>query len=231
MAIRVYELVGSDPARPFSPHCWKAVMALAHKGLSVDRVPTAFTAVPKVEGGASKTVPFINDGGTIVTDSFAIAEYLEDTYPDRASLFGGAGGRATARFVESWTQTMIHGFAGQALLMDIHDRLDAEDQAHFRKTREARFGKALEEVPAGRDAKLADFRARLEPLRVTLARQPFLGGQAPLFADYIVFGAFQWARVISPFPLLEDGDAVNAWFNRCLDLHGGIGRQTPACGG
>ncbi len=231
MAIRVYELVGSDPARPFSPHCWKAVMALAHKGLPIDRVPAAFTAVPSVEGGASKTVPLINDGGTVVADSFAIAEYLEDTYPDRPSLFGGAGGRAMSRFIESWTQNMLHSFLGQALLMDIHDRLAPEDQAHFRKTREARFGKTLEDVPVGRQDKLADFRTRLEPLRITLSRQPFLGGEAPLFADYIVFGAFQWARVISSFPLLEEGDPVNGWFNRCLDLHGGIGRQTPACNG
>ena len=61
-----------------------------------------------------------------------------------------------------------------------------------------------------------------------LARQPFIGGEGPLLADYIVFGPLQWARVISPFRLVADDDPVNAWFERCLDLHGGIGRAMPA---
>jgi hypothetical protein len=26
----------------------------------------------------------------------------------------------------------------------------------------------------------------------------------------------------------EDGDPVADWFERCLDLHGGIGRKVPA---
>lgn len=231
MAIRVYELVGSDPARPFSPHCWKAVMALAHKGLPVDRVPTAFTEVPTVEGGASKTIPVIHDNGTVVTDSFAIAEYLEDAYPDRPSLFGGQGGRALARFVESWSQKTIHPFIGSVAILDIHDMLAPADQAYFRTTREKVYGKPLEQVIEGRDERLAAFLPRLDPLRVTLARQPFLGGEAPLFADYIVFGALQWLRVSSPYAILEEGDVVTDWFNRCLDLHDGIGRQTPACPG
>ena len=102
MTILLYDLVGADPARPFSPHCWKVAMALAHKGLAFDSVPTPFTAVPDVEGGVSKTVPVIRDGGAVVADSFAIAEYLEETYPDRPSLFGGPGGMAMARFVERW---------------------------------------------------------------------------------------------------------------------------------
>ena len=38
---------------------------------------------------------------------------------------------------------------------------------------------------------------------MTLKSQPFLGGAAPLYPDYIVFGGFQWARTISGFALLE----------------------------
>ena len=81
---------------------------------------------------------------------------------------------------------------------------------------------------AGRDAGLASFRASLEPLRSMLTYQPFIGGASPLFADYIVFGALQWARIASPYRLLDEGDSVAQWFERCLDLHGGIGRQVAA---
>ncbi len=228
MTVLLYDLVGADAARPFSPHCWKVAFALAHKGIDFERVPTPFTAVATVEGGAAKTVPVIRDGATVVADSFAIAQYLEERYPDRPSLFGGAGGMALARFVERWSQLTIHPYLGAAVLMDIHDRLAPPDQEHFRRTREVRYGRPIEEVPAGRDDKLGAFRASLEPLRATLSVQPFLGGDGPLFADYIVASAFQWARVISPFRVLEDDDPVAHWFERCLALHEGLGRQVPA---
>ncbi len=228
MPILLYDLVGADEARPFSPHCWKAAFALAHKGLVFERVPTPFTAVPLVEGGISRTVPVIRDGEHVVADSFAIALYLEDAYPARPTLFGGEGGRTSARFVEKWAQVAVHSYLVRAALLDIHDRLAAKDQAYFRESRQKRFGKQLEHVPAGREEGLAAFRASLEPLRLMLATQPFIGGQSPLFHDYVVAGAFQWVRVMSPFGVLEEGDPVHAWFERCLDLHGGMARAVPA---
>lgn len=228
MAILLYDLVGSDPTRPFSPHCWKVAFALAHKGLAFEAIPTPFTSVPTVEAGASKTVPVIRDGDRVVGDSFDIALYLEKTYPDRPSLFGGEGGEAMARFIERWSQTTLHPWLGAAALLDIHDRLGSEDQAYFRRSREQRFGKSLEEVVAGSASGLDAFRAKLEPLRSMLAYQPFIGGQSPLFADYIVAGAFQWVRVISSVRPLSDDDPVAVWFERCLDLHGGLARKVPS---
>ena len=230
MTIQLYDLVGADAARPFSPHCWKTAMSLAHKGLDFTRVPTRFPEVAKIEGGASKTVPVINDGGKVVADSFAIAEYLEDAYPDRPSLFGGEGGRATARFVESWTQWVIHPQLVRVAIMDIHDCLSPEDREWFRADREGKFGKPLEELRLSGEEAQAAFTKSLDPLRATLKKQAFIGGAGPLFADYIVFGAFQWARVVCPHEFLPQGDPVADWFGRCLDLHDGLGRQVPACG-
>src|SRR5260370_386622 len=76
------------------------------------------------------------------------------------------------------------------------------DGDYFRETREARFGKPLEEVVAGRDKAVEGFRRALDPMRLTLKTQAFLGGDTPNYADYIVFGPFQWARVVSPFKLV-----------------------------
>ncbi len=228
MTILLYDLVGQDAARPFSPHCWKTAMALAHKGLDFRRVATPFTGVAAVEDGCSKTVPVIRDGDKVVADSFDIALYLEDAYPDRPALFAGDGGKAMARFIERWSQLTIHPYLGIAALTDIHAGLGPLDKVYFRKSRETRYGKKLEEVTAGREAGLAAFRASLEPLRSMLAYQPFIGGQSPLFADYIVFGAFQWVRIVSPFRMLADGDPLTDWFGRCLDLHGGVGRSVEA---
>jgi hypothetical protein len=61
-----------------------------------------------------------------------------------------------------------------------------------------------------------------------LGRQNFIGGDTPLFADYIVFGPLQWARVTSPAKLIADADPVAGWFARCLDLYGGVGRKAMA---
>jgi glutathione S-transferase len=228
MTILLYDLVGEDASRPFSPHCWKTTMSLAHKGLDYRRVPTPFTSVPTVEGGVSKTIPVIRDGDTVVADSFAIALYLDEAYPDRPTLFGGDGGKAMARFIERWSQLTIHPYLGAAALTDIHARLAPPDQAYFRDSREKRYGKPLEEVSAPREAELAAFRSSLEPLRNMLTYQPFIGGSAPLYPDYIVFGAFQWVRVMSPFQTLAKDDPVSAWFERLLDLHGALGRSVAA---
>lgn len=228
MTILLYELAGRDPRRPFSPHCWKVAMALAHKGLAFRAVPTTFVGVGAVEGGISKTVPVLRDGDTVMAESFDIALYLERAYPDRPSLFGGPGGEATARFVERWTQTAVQAQMMRFIVADIHAMLGPEDQSYFRRSRETRLGRTLEEAVAGREERLPAFRASLEPLRSMLSYQPFIGGSGPLFADYIVFGAFQWARVVSPLSLLAGDDPVASWFDRCLDLHGGQGRRAAA---
>ena len=228
MTILLYELVGADAARPFSPHVWKIALSLAHKGLPFETSPVPFTSVQTVEGGFSKTVPVLRDGGRVLNESFDIAVYLDETYPDRPSLFGGEGGRAMARFIERWSQLTLHPYLGAAALMDIHDCLAPADQVYFRSSREARYGKPLETVAAGRDAGLAAWRAALEPLRNMLTYQPFIGGAGPLYPDYIVAGALQWVRVTSPFPFLDPADPVAAWFGHCLELHGSLLAKVPA---
>jgi glutathione S-transferase len=213
MTRKLYALCGTDRTRPFSPHVWKTKLSLAHKGLDFDVAPVGFTDIPKLEQGATKIVPLLRDGETLVSDSFDIALYLERTYPERATLFGGEGGKATARFVEGWSQMTLHPAIGRIAIMDIHASLDPVD---------------LEAVAEAGQADLEFFSAKLEPLRHMLKFQPFLGGASPLFADYIVFGALQWARIISPHRLLAAGDVVTDWFERCLDLHGGLGRSVTA---
>ncbi|MGJ5034659.1 MULTISPECIES: glutathione S-transferase family protein [unclassified Bradyrhizobium] len=227
MAVKLYELVGTDASRPFSPYCWRTRMALAHKGLSADTIPWRFTEKSAIAPHGSEKVPVMLDGDRAVADSWAIANYLEDTYPDRPSLFGGAGGRAMARFLNAWGDIAIVGGIFPLIIADIPKNLAAEDADYFRKSREARFGKSLEEVMASRDQAVIGFRRSLEPLRQTLKTQAFIGGDAPDYADYIVFGGFQWARVVSPFRLLEESDSVHAWRERLLDAFDGLARKSP----
>lgn len=224
----LYTLCGQDSAQRFSPHSWKIVMALSHKGLDFAEKPTPFTAIPAIGGGFSPTVPVLDDDGRLVRDSFDIALYLEETYPDRPTLFAGEGGKAISRMVEGYVQTILQAAMVKIIVKDIHDCLAPSDQAYFRTSREQRLGRTLEEVEAGHAAELAAFQPRLEPIRHMLKFQRFIGGDAPLFADYILFGALQWARVASPKRLLTPDDPVSDWFECCLDLHDGRGRQVAA---
>lgn len=225
MTITLYSLCGRDVARPFSPHCWKAVMALHHKGLVFEERPLAFTVIPTVENGFSRTVPILRDGEELVSDSFRIALYLEEAYPDAPSLFGGPGGVAAARLVEGYSQHVVHTAITRIALIDIHDMLAPTDQAYFRTSREERLGRTFEEMAAGREAAIAALPAALQPLRHTLAFQPFVGGASPLFGDYILFGALQWLRITTGSIHLPASDPVSLWFARCLDLYNGVARQ------
>ncbi len=222
--ITLYDLVGENDRR-FSPHCWRSKMALAHKGIDFETRPTRFTEIATICGGGQKTVPVLQDGDVTVSDSWAIALYLEETYPDRPSLFGGQV--PMTLFFQSWAASRLHPALIRLIVFDIFQHLDPADRAYFRETREKRFGKELEAMQQDRDASLPAFRAILDPLRLTLNAHDFLGGTAPLYADYLVFSSLQWARTISAFRLLEDDDPVKAWFDRCLDLHGGLGRSEP----
>jgi glutathione S-transferase len=227
MALKLFELVGRDAARPFSPYCWRTRMALAHKGLSAESIPWRFTEKSALVPYGSERVPVMLDGDRAVVDSWTIANHLEDAYPDRPSLFGGAGGRAMARFINGWGDVAILGGISPLVLADIPKLLDQVDADYFRTSREARFGKPLEEVVATRDQAVIGFRKSLEPLRQTLKTQAFIGGDAPNYADYIVFGGFQWARVVSPFRLLEETDSIHAWRERLLDAFDGMARKSP----
>lgn len=227
MAMKLFELVGTDTSRPFSPYCWRTRMALAHKGLGAESIPWCFTEKEAIAPHRSDKVPVLLDGDTTVADSWAIANYLEDTYPDRPSLFGGEGGRAMGRMLNWWGDVTVIGGISPLIIADIPAHLAPDDVAYFRRTREARFGKPLEEVAATRDRAVEGFRKSLDPLRLTLRTQAYLGGDKPNYADYIVFGGFQWARVVSPFKLLVESDPVYAWRERLLDAFDGMARKSP----
>jgi len=201
-------------------------MALAHKGLAADAVPWRFTEKEVIAPSGQGRVPVVVDDGKWIADSWAIADHLENAYPDRKSLFGGAAGRALSRFVSNWADLVLHPGVARLVVLDIWQHLAEQDKAYFRKTREERFGATLETVQSDRDRRVIRFRESLEPLRTTVHARPFLGGAAPLYADYVVFGAFQWARCISDFRILETGDPVAAWRERMLDLFNGLARKS-----
>ncbi|MDR0379697.1 MAG: glutathione S-transferase family protein [Candidatus Accumulibacter sp.] len=213
----LYELAGADPDLRFSSYCWRSRMALLHKGLDFETIPWRFTETEAIAFSGQGRVPVLVDGETVVSDSWAIADYLERAYPETPSLFGGAAAQSVTRFVNAFVDGVVNAGIASLIVSDIYPLLHEKDRAYFRASREQRFGKPLEMVTANRETEVVGFRRLLDPFRRVLAGQPFLGGAGPLYADYILFGSLQWARCVSSFALLDEDDVLIVWQERLLD--------------
>jgi glutathione S-transferase len=220
MTIKLYELAGAEDDRRFSPYCWRIRFALEHKQIDFEPVACRFTDKDVIAFSGQDKVPVLVDGDKVVSDSWAIACYLEQAYPDRPSLFGGSAGQALSRFYMDWTDTVLHGTLIRLLASDIHAHLHEKDKDYFRESREKRFGTTLEEFCCNQEQSLQDLKRILTPLRRTLQSQPYLGGDAPLYTDYVIMGAFMWARSVSQVALLEPSDPVALWRGRLLSRLG-----------
>ena len=226
---RLYELQGANDLR-FSPYCWRTRLALAHKGLDAEYVPVRFGEKDKIAFSGQQKVPVLDDSGHVVADSFAIAKDLETRYPKAPSLFGGVGGVTSTYFFNTWCDRVVHPAISPMIIADLFGNVDPRDHAYFRKDREAKMGRRIEDVQVGREAKLPVFRAVLDPVRFVLDKQPYIAGDEPAYADHILFGTLMWPRCVSTFELLDPADRVWSWRERMLDFYGGLGRtaKVPA---
>jgi glutathione S-transferase len=226
MALTLYELGGLNDRR-YSLFSWRARYALAHKGLTPEYRPVRVSDKAAIGFSKQDKVPILIDGDETIHDSFRIAQHLEARYPDKP-LFGGEIGQSLSRFMNSWVDRTIVPRLVPLLVIDVLGIIDEGDGAHMRRTIEKAFGGTLEELAANREKDVAAIRRLLDPVRASLRSQPFICGSQPAYADYIAFSPLQWARIVSPAELLEPGDALVAWRERMLDLHGGLGRTMPA---
>jgi glutathione S-transferase len=230
LALIFHERVGLD-GRRISPFSWRIRYALAHKGLDPAVVATRFADVARIRALSGQgLVPIIEDDGRVVHDSWSIACHLEDRFPDRPSLFGGAAGRGATRLLNLWSDTVLGRAMRRQIYVDFIWCIDPGDRAYFRRSREAQLGMTLEQYCADRDAALADFIEACAPLERTLSEQKFVAGETPAYVDYVVFSVFQWARIGSPRDVLPDTmklDATRAWRARMVALYGGLGDRFP----
>ncbi len=225
MTIQLFDLAGKEDNRRFSPYCWRVRMALAHKGLDVKTIPWRFTEKEAIAPSEQKLVPVIIDDGNYINDSWDIACYLDQKYPDRPLLFQDDAAKALSLFVKNWVERSLFPHFIRILALDIHDHLHEKDKAYFRETREARFKCTLEKFTKDWAQSIKNLQEALAPARATLEAQPYLCGEKPAYADYILFGAFQWARHVSPKQLLAPDDTIYKWRERLLDMFDDVKRE------
>lgn len=225
-----YDLITSG-GEALSPWCWHARMALAHKGITVERHERCFTQKQELIDKGGKSFPLLIDSdGSIHADSMDIILHLEESRPLPSLFPGGTATLAAYRFMHRYVQTILFPTVVSIILVDIPDTLEGDDKAYFIESREKRFGKSLAEVCADRDTALKTLSVQLDPFRKAMANGGYISGDAPAMPDYLLFGVLQWARVVSPVQLVEADDAIAAWMERMLDLFEGLGRTAAARG-
>ncbi|MCB1970350.1 MAG: glutathione S-transferase N-terminal domain-containing protein [Geminicoccaceae bacterium] len=212
MARRLYDLTGADPRCRFSPYCNRIRRALAAKGLDAEIVPIRFTDKDRIAFSGQKLVPILTDGERTITDSWDIACYLDEVYPE-PPLMEGEQARALTGAFRNWVDSVIHPLILRIVILDIHRALTPGDQVYFRETREQRFGCTLEEFHQG-EAAIPALQRALEPARMTLRQSPCICGDRPGFADFILAGAFDWAGAVSKVSLLSGDDPLRSWYAR-----------------
>ena len=229
ITIQFFDLEGLDGKR-FSPFGWRVRMALAHKGLESTSIVegVGFSEKHKLEFSNQELVPVIKDDDMIISDSWDIAVYMEKSYDSSSSLFGTTGDFSQVKFISSWVDSQLHPLIARCVVRDILDVISPSEHEYFRKSREKRFGKRLEDVVADRENTRTMLKQTLYPIRKVLEIAPFLGGENPNFSDYAIFGAFMWAKVTSSFQLLESSDPIYNWRERMLSLYDGLAKKAPA---
>lgn len=223
---RLFEVVGENPKAHLSPYCWRSRMALAHKQLSFDSEPWHITEKQRIARSRGITAPVLVEGNQWVRDSWCIASYLDDAYPGHP-LFARPSDKAKSLFVNRWADSTLHPLIFCAVIAEQFPLTAKCDKDYYRERTLRKFGQTVEEIGADPESARHAIKQALGPLEATLAETPFLGGAAPDYSDYILFGTFQWARVVSLTAFWSPENALHRWFEELLDAFDGMGRAQP----
>ena len=157
------------------------------------------------DGSPLYTLPVIYDPSTdtVLADSTAIADYLDETYPDTPRLFPPGTRALQAAFQSAQASTFGRREAMYKLVvLAACLNLNEPSYEYFRRTREEEMGKRLEDIaPEGmvREQAWQEF----EEDWLTVGKWykaggdgPFIMGDAPCHADMVIAARLMWARQV-----------------------------------
>lgn len=166
------------------------------------------------------TVPTIHHipSNKSIMESAQIAEFLESTYPDQPVPLTSELGRE----IESKARAVVGTIFGKSVMAREVNILSPRAGEYFRKTREPKIGRRLEELLANEDetwdAADGDIRAVGDLMQKNKADGPFLLGDRPSYTDFFIAGALQNARVIDEgvFQRIFKYDGYKQIYEACL---------------
>jgi len=224
--ITLYDIPSQLYNNAWSPNVWKARYALNIKDVpyktewveyqDIEALAEKLGASPtrtKSDGTPMYTLPIISDPNTgkVLSDSFLIAEYLDATYPEGNTLFPRGSKPLIAAF-ESAIMAAL-GAIIPAQFAITYAIINPASKEHFRRTKEARVGRKLEEFsPVGpkRDSDLAKFKGALAAVDGWLSKSDgkFVLGNTISFADCVLAGLLGWIKITNGI-----WDEVATWHN------------------
>lgn len=222
----LYDLALADEDVRPSPYCWIVKFALLHKSLPFETRTVCFADKSEYPDPEYGKVPVLIDNDEMVKDSPVITQWLDRKYPANP-LTASKAEKAATEFYASWLGAAFYPALALMLVPRIAAVANDADKAYFRASREARFGKTLEEIAATPGA-AEKAEAALAVLATPLANHRYLGGAAPNLADYIVMAPFMWQRSITLKELYKAPEPVAHWQERMLDLFGGYARDAKS---
>ncbi|KAI0310237.1 hypothetical protein OF83DRAFT_1178780 [Amylostereum chailletii] len=219
--ITLYDIPGTTPTNAWSPNVWIARFALAMKGLVFKTVwieyPDIAPELQKLgigpttsgDGSTQYTLPALHDPrtGTLIADSLAIVEYLDETYPSAGGVtFFPAGTRALQRaWRAAFNARLLAADLSRLMVHITLKQLNPSSVEYFQRTRQISYEKPLEELaPAGSDERaviIKTFVKGLSELAKWLDEANgegsvfVMGDKGPTYADVLMAGWLIFVRV------------------------------------
>jgi glutathione S-transferase len=170
------------------------------EGLCI-KIGAKHTAI-RPDGNKQYTLPVIHDPRTnaVVSESATIAEYLDETYPDKPPIFPKGSKALQYTFCDAhWPHWAS---LATTLLPRTCDKLKEGSKPYFRYTKEVAFGKKFEELsPVGpvRDGHWKGVKDGLNAIDGMMAKipdQPYIAGDSPSYVDIILASRLMWAKIV-----------------------------------
>jgi len=216
MTIILYDLPSVVPGSAFAPNPWKARAVLNYKRIpyrtewlefvdvaGLRKKPGIKPTSQRKDGSPFYTLPAIHDPstGVYIADSFAIAEYLEKTYPDTPSVFPDNTVGIQKTFEPAFLQNISSLWP--FIIPAVYDKVNPVSKEYFRRTREILFGKKLEEIlPTGNDRTegWASFKKGMDTIHsyliLTDNKGPYMLGDKISWSDLVLFSFLYWMKLI-----------------------------------
>ncbi|KAF9531528.1 hypothetical protein CPB83DRAFT_849185 [Crepidotus variabilis] len=232
MTIIFYDIPSKLPGNAWSPNTWKTRFYLNYR-----RIPyktewieypdiKAFSLLhsispttippPSSDREPVYTLPAIHDPSTgiYLADSLAIAEYLDEKYPESVtgtpSVFPDRTIGLQKAFTDAFDKILVsHG----RFLIPVVNILNPSSEEYWRRTRTARLKveKLEDAIPKGEDAKVgwASFESELEKVAKWFPSSQktafrFMMGSKPTWADIVVAAELIWMKLVW-------GEKSNQW--------------------
>ncbi|TFY71089.1 hypothetical protein EVG20_g1914 [Dentipellis fragilis] len=208
----LYDIPYTVSGKACSPNPWKARLALTMKGIPHKTIWVEYPDIATVckeigvkstttpaaiaSGAPQYTLPVLQDHntGALISDSFNIALYLDKTYPHTIRLIPEGTDAFQAMCVDVFVEKMLLPLA-LIYAVEASESLSPRSTEYFRRTREAAFGKRLEELSPEGPVRDAHWKQCLDGLTVVQGwtnenrnggESLYIMGDTPSFADVVI---------------------------------------------